>query len=219
MRSGGVGRWPPPGRRSAPALVALVARPRRHSRSSPGTLDPRPWHALHGGGAGATRRRRSAGDLWFNVNDRRADALRRQDAGPSRQASADFDLRADPRRGTAVRRPLCREHRAGRWPAQGSRRRGARRRRSSPSPAADAAGDDADALGRGAELRPRLQPRFVPAADQGQGVHTRREGSTRAIACSIACLSLDPSNLRARWLLNIAHMTLGTYPDGVPPAS
>ena len=52
---------------------------------------------------------------------------------------------------------------------------------------------------------------------KGQGVHTRREGSTRAIGVLERVLKLDPSNLRARWLLNIAHMTLGSYPDGVAP--
>ena len=50
---------------------------------------------------------------------------------------------------------------------------------------------------------------------KGQGVHTRRDGSTRAIGVLERVLKLDPSNLRARWLLNIAHMTLGSYPDGV----
>ena len=50
---------------------------------------------------------------------------------------------------------------------------------------------------------------------KGQGVHTRREGSTRAIGVLERVLKLDPSNLRARWLLNIAHMTLGSYPEGV----
>ncbi len=60
---------------------------------------------------------------------------------------------------------------------------------------------------------------------KGQGVHTRRDGSTRAIAVLDRVLKLDPSNLRARWLLNIAHMTLGSYPGGVdarfliPPAA
>jgi hypothetical protein len=60
---------------------------------------------------------------------------------------------------------------------------------------------------------------------KGQGVHTRRDGSTRAIAVLERVLKLDPSNLRARWLLNIAHMTLGSYPGGIdrrfliPPAA
>jgi len=49
-----------------------------------------------------------------------------------------------------------------------------------------------------------------------QGVHVRREGATRAARALDEILRLEPDNLRARWLLNIAHMTLGTYPDGVP---
>jgi hypothetical protein len=52
---------------------------------------------------------------------------------------------------------------------------------------------------------------------KGQGVHIRREGSTQAIAVLERVLKLDPGNLRARWLLNVAHMTLGSYPDGVEP--
>ena len=36
--------------------------------------------------------------------------------------------------------------------------------------------------------------------------------------CSSACPDRS-RNLRARWLLNIAHMTLGTYPDGVVPSA
>tara|TARA_B100000949_G_C14072735_1_gene362473 strand:+ start:249 stop:371 length:123 start_codon:yes stop_codon:yes gene_type:complete len=27
---------------------------------------------------------------------------------------------------------------------------------------------------------------------------------------------MEPENIKDRWLLNIAHMTLATYPDGVP---
>ena len=51
---------------------------------------------------------------------------------------------------------------------------------------------------------------------RGQGVHQNREGSTRAAAILQEILRREPDDLRARWLLNIAHMTLGTYPDGVP---
>jgi hypothetical protein len=51
---------------------------------------------------------------------------------------------------------------------------------------------------------------------RGQGVHTRREGSTRAAEVLVSVLEDQPDNLQARWLLNIAHMTLGSYPDGVP---
>ena len=50
------------------------------------------------------------------------------------------------------------------------------------------------------------------------GVHTNRQGATKAAETLERLLRVDPANLRARWLLNIAHMTLGTYPAGVPPA-
>jgi hypothetical protein len=53
---------------------------------------------------------------------------------------------------------------------------------------------------------------------KGKGVHTKREGSTQAVATLERVLRADPENLRARWLLNIAHMTLGSYPEGVPKA-
>jgi hypothetical protein len=52
---------------------------------------------------------------------------------------------------------------------------------------------------------------------RGQGIHGRREGSSRAIAVLDEVLAESPGDLRARWLLNIAHMTLGSHPDGVPP--
>lgn len=51
---------------------------------------------------------------------------------------------------------------------------------------------------------------------RGGGVHVRREGATRALEVFERVMRIDPGNLRARWLLNIAHMTLGNYPDGVP---
>jgi hypothetical protein len=51
---------------------------------------------------------------------------------------------------------------------------------------------------------------------RGQGVHVQREGSTRATRALEEVLREQPGNLRARWLLNIAHMTLGTYPEAVP---
>jgi FG-GAP-like repeat/ASPIC and UnbV len=51
---------------------------------------------------------------------------------------------------------------------------------------------------------------------RGEGIHRRREGSTRAAEVLVRVLEEFPDNLQARWLLNIAHMTLGTYPDGVP---
>ena len=51
---------------------------------------------------------------------------------------------------------------------------------------------------------------------RGGGVHRRREGAEGAIRALGEVLSQDPGSLRARWLLNIAHMTLGSYPAGVP---
>jgi len=52
----------------------------------------------------------------------------------------------------------------------------------------------------------------------GGGIHTQRQGALKARETLEQILRIDPENLRARWLLNIANMTLGTYPDGVPPA-
>ena len=53
---------------------------------------------------------------------------------------------------------------------------------------------------------------------RGRGVHVRKAGSTAALDVLARILRIDPGNLRARWLTNIAHMTLGTYPEAVPPA-
>src|SRR4029079_12598041 len=50
----------------------------------------------------------------------------------------------------------------------------------------------------------------------GEGIHRKREGSTRAAEVLTHVLEEDPDDLQARWLLNIAHMTLGSYPAGVP---
>lgn len=51
---------------------------------------------------------------------------------------------------------------------------------------------------------------------QGTGVHTDRNGSTRAIEIYKQLLQADPNDLESRWLLNIACMTLGEYPATVP---
>jgi hypothetical protein len=50
----------------------------------------------------------------------------------------------------------------------------------------------------------------------GRGVHTKQEGATKAKETLEQLLRIDPDNLRARWLMNIAAMTIGTYPNGVP---
>ncbi|MCA9062545.1 MAG: CRTAC1 family protein [Planctomycetaceae bacterium] len=51
---------------------------------------------------------------------------------------------------------------------------------------------------------------------QGSGVHEHREGSENAVRELLTVLAISPDDLSARWLLNIAHMTLGSWPDGVP---
>ncbi|MFT4547079.1 MAG: hypothetical protein ACI9UA_003406 [Pseudoalteromonas tetraodonis] len=55
---------------------------------------------------------------------------------------------------------------------------------------------------------------------QGSGIHTNQVGSRNAIAYFSSVLKNSaensPVHLRARWLLNIAYMTLGAHPDEVP---
>lgn len=51
----------------------------------------------------------------------------------------------------------------------------------------------------------------------GPGIHTKRHGSSDAINTYKMLLELNPNDLEAKWLLNIAYMTLGEYPKGVPP--
>jgi tetratricopeptide (TPR) repeat protein len=53
---------------------------------------------------------------------------------------------------------------------------------------------------------------------QGEGIHKLQEGSRRAINVYRKLLKADPDNLEYRWLLNIAYMTLGEYPEKVPSA-
>jgi hypothetical protein len=48
------------------------------------------------------------------------------------------------------------------------------------------------------------------------GVHRLQTGSKKAIEIYEAVLKADPRDLQSRWLLNIAYMTLGQYPKGVP---
>jgi hypothetical protein len=56
---------------------------------------------------------------------------------------------------------------------------------------------------------------FIPIA--GEGVHTLPFGSTQAIKVFQAILKSIPEDLEVRYLLNLAYMTLGQYPDKVPP--
>ena len=52
---------------------------------------------------------------------------------------------------------------------------------------------------------------------EGAGVHEIERGSRGAIGEFEGVLERNPDDLSARWLLNIAYMTLGEYPDQVPP--
>jgi len=51
---------------------------------------------------------------------------------------------------------------------------------------------------------------------RGGGVHRDQRGSRAAVKCLEQLLELNPARLDAVWLLNIACMTLGEYPEGVP---
>lgn len=51
---------------------------------------------------------------------------------------------------------------------------------------------------------------------RGGGVHQQRVGSRKAIEYFLQVLERDPQHLGAKWLLNIAAMTLGEHPDLVP---
>ena len=46
--------------------------------------------------------------------------------------------------------------------------------------------------------------------------HRDRSSVNKALEMLESLLTRDPESVRYRWLLNVAHMALGTYPDGVP---
>jgi hypothetical protein len=48
------------------------------------------------------------------------------------------------------------------------------------------------------------------------GVHRIKTGSSKAIEVYKTILKGEPGDLTSRWLLNVAYMTLGTYPKSVP---
>ena len=50
----------------------------------------------------------------------------------------------------------------------------------------------------------------------GSGVHVDQAGSRAAIQLYEARLASDPDDMTARWVLNVAYMTVGEYPAGVP---
>ncbi len=49
------------------------------------------------------------------------------------------------------------------------------------------------------------------------GIHHDKTGSEKAIEMYKAILANDPGDLESKWLLNIAYMTTGGYPQQVPP--
>jgi hypothetical protein len=51
---------------------------------------------------------------------------------------------------------------------------------------------------------------------RGSGIHTNQRGARAAVEELIVLLQQDPDNLADRWLLNLAYMALGQYPDHVP---
>jgi hypothetical protein len=53
---------------------------------------------------------------------------------------------------------------------------------------------------------------------RGGGVHKMQRGSQKAAENFTRMLQQNPHDLQARWLLNIAHMTLGDYPQAIPEA-
>ncbi len=69
----------------------------------------------------------------------------------------------------------------------------------------------------------RNSPESCIAPIQGGGIHTQREGSERAIQRFAQVMERTAPDselhLKSRWLLNIAYMTLGRFPDDVPKAA
>lgn len=55
---------------------------------------------------------------------------------------------------------------------------------------------------------------IIPIAEKG--LHKKKEGSEKAIKKYLELLALNPQDMQSRWLLNIAYMTLGQHPSGVP---
>ncbi|MBT5166887.1 MAG: hypothetical protein HOL92_00235, partial [Opitutales bacterium] len=51
----------------------------------------------------------------------------------------------------------------------------------------------------------------------GNGIHQLTRGSTEATKVLRKHLEFDPDDLEAQWLINLAAMTLGDYPEAVPP--
>jgi hypothetical protein len=59
-------------------------------------------------------------------------------------------------------------------------------------------------------------PESCLAPIQGRGIHRFQDGSRNAIRILTEILERSPDDLSARWLLNVASMTVGDYPDKIP---
>jgi len=59
-------------------------------------------------------------------------------------------------------------------------------------------------------------PESCLAPIRGRGVHRYQDGSRNAIKALSEILEKSPDDLSARWLLNVAYMTVGEYPAKVP---
>jgi hypothetical protein len=59
-------------------------------------------------------------------------------------------------------------------------------------------------------------PQSCLAPIEGKGIHRFQNGSRNAIRVLTELLKDEPGDLEARWLLNIASMTVGDYPEKVP---
>ena len=55
---------------------------------------------------------------------------------------------------------------------------------------------------------------IIPISEEGQ--HRLKEGSSKAIEMLVDVLAVHPDDKECQYLLNVAHMTLGQYPDMVP---
>ncbi len=53
---------------------------------------------------------------------------------------------------------------------------------------------------------------------RGLGIHQDVAGSSKAIESYLRLLERNPDDMESKWLLNIAYMTLGGYPEKVPEA-
>ena len=80
-----------------------------------------------------------------------------------------------------------------------------------------AAGRDPPAARRDGELPGLPRPVELHLADRGRGGASAAVGLRAAIGHFTSYLRQRPEDLGVRWLLNVAYMTLGEYPEKVPP--